>query len=89
MISDDHNVNLGIVGCSLYARRIEVKDDYHKNRMDMLAFTPVEFNYLETPARTSFIPTKQNQFIHEKIFKNSLVHRIAIAMYTNSACTGS
>ena len=42
MISDNPNVKLGIVDCSLYTRRIALKDDYHLNRMDMLAYAPVE-----------------------------------------------
>ena len=37
MISDNPNVSLGIVDCSLYTRRIALKDDYNKKRMDMLA----------------------------------------------------
>ena len=37
MISDNPNFSLGIVNCSLYTRRIALKDDYHKKRMDMLA----------------------------------------------------
>ena len=45
MISDNPNSSLGIVDCSPYTRRIALKDDYHKKRMDMLAYTPVEFNY--------------------------------------------
>ena len=44
MISDNPNVSLGFVGCSLYTRRIALKDDYHKKRMDMPAYTPVELN---------------------------------------------
>ena len=56
MISDNPNVSLGIVDCSLYTRRIALKDDYHKKRMDMLAYTPVEFNYLETLSKTFIIP---------------------------------
>ena len=52
MISDNPNVSLGIVDCSLYTRRIVLKDDYHKNRMDKLAYTPVQFKYLETLAKT-------------------------------------
>ena len=47
MISDNPNVSLGIVDCSLYTRRIALKDDYHKKRMDMLAYAPVEYNYLD------------------------------------------
>ena len=89
MISDNPNVSLGIVDCSLYNRRIALKEDYNKKRMDMLAYTPVEFNYLETLAKTFIIPAIQNQFIQENIFNNAPVRRIAIAMNTNSAFTGS
>ena len=69
MISDNHNVSLGIVDCSLYTRRIALKDDYHKKRMDMLAYAPVEYNYLETLAKTFIIPARQNQFIQKKHFQ--------------------
>ena len=89
MISDNPNVSLGIVDCSLYTRRIALKDDYHKKRMDMLAYTPVEFNFLETLAKTFIIPARQNQVIQENIFNNAPVRRITIAMNTNSAFTGS
>ena len=58
MISDNPNVSLGIVGCSLHTRRIALKDDYHKKRMDMLAYTPVEHNYLETLVETFIIPAR-------------------------------
>ena len=89
MISDNPNVSVGIVDCSLYTRRIALKDDYHKNRMDMLADGPVEYNYLETLAKTFLIPARQNQFIQENIFNNTPIRRVAIAMNTNSAFTGS
>ena len=89
MISDNPNVSLGIVDCSLHTRRIALKDEYHKKQMDMLAYTPVEFNYLETLAKSFIIPARQNQFIQENIFNNAPVRRIAIAMNTNSAFTGS
>ena len=89
MISDKPNVSLGIVDCSLYTRRIALKDDYHKKRMDMLAFTPVEYNSLETLAKTFIILANQNQFFQETIFNNAPIRRVAIAMKTNSAFTGS
>ena len=89
MISDNPNVSLGIVDCSLYTRRIALKDDYHKKRMDMLAYAPVEYNYLETLARKFIIPARQNQFIQENIFNNARNRRVAIAMNTNSAFPGS
>ena len=60
MISDNPNVSLGIVDCSLYTRCIALKDDYHKTRLDMLAYTQVEFNFLETLANTFIIPARQN-----------------------------
>ena len=89
MISDNRNVSLGIVDCSIYTRRMAFKDDYRKKRMDMPAYTPVEFNYLETLAKTSIIAARQNQFIQENIFNNAPVRRIAIAMNTNSAFSRS
>ena len=45
LISDNRNVSLGIVGLSIYTGRIALKHDYHKNWLDMLAYTLVEFNY--------------------------------------------
>ena len=71
MISDNPNVSFGIVDCSLYAGRVAPKDDYHKKRMDMLAYAPVEYNVLETLAKTFIIPARQNQFI-EKTFSKML-----------------
>ena len=69
MISDNPNVSLGIVDCSLYTRRIALKDEYLKKRLDMLAYIPVEYNYLETLAKTFIIPARQNQFIQKKHFQ--------------------
>ena len=89
MISDNPNVSLGSVDCSLYTRRIALKDDYHRKRMVILAYTPVEFNCWETLATTFIFPARRNQFIQENIFNNTPVRRIAIAMNKNSAFTGS
>ena len=89
MISENPNVSLGIVECSFYTRRIALKVYYHKKRMDMPAYTPVEFNYLDILAKTFVIPARQNQFIQENVLNNAPVRRIAIAINTNSAFTGS
>ena len=88
MISDNPNVGYGIVDCSLYTRRFALKDVYHKKRMDMLAYIPVDFNFLETHAKTFIDPARKNQFTRENIFNNAPVRRIAIAKHTNSAFTG-
>ena len=52
IISDNPNNTPGVVDCSLYTRHLAVKVDYRKKRMAMLAYTPVEYNYLETLAKT-------------------------------------
>ena len=57
--------------------------------MNKIAYTPVEFNYLEILAKTFIIRPRQNQFLQENICNNAPVRRIAIAMNTNSAFTGS
>ena len=88
MISGKANFSHGIVGCSLYTRRIALKDENHKKRMDMLAYLPVECNYLKPSAKTFFIPARQNQFIQENFFNNAPVCPIAIAMNTDCAFTG-
>ena len=79
MISDSYNVRLGIIDCSLYHHRIALKDDYHKKRLNMLAYTPVEFNSVETLAKIPIIPARQNLFIQKNVFNNAPLRRIAIA----------
>ena len=69
LISNNPNVGIGIVDCSLYNRRYARRDEHHNKRIDMLAYTLVEFRNLETPARTFIIPARQNQFIQENFFK--------------------
>ena len=65
MVSDNPNVSLGIVDCSLYTRRIAIKDDYHEKRMGMLAYTPVEFNYFQTLAK-DFHHSCQTKPVHSR-----------------------
>ena len=89
MTSDNTNVSLGFVDCSLHTRCIALKDDYHKKRMGMLAHAPVKYNFLEILAKTFIITARQNQFIQENIFNNALIRRVAIAVNTNSVFTGS
>ena len=36
MIGDNRNVSHGIADCSLYLRRLALKNEYHKKQMDML-----------------------------------------------------
>ena len=84
MISDNPNVSLGIVDFSLYIRRIALKHDYHKKRMDILAYAPVEYKHLETLAKTFIIPARQNEFVQENIFNNAPIRRVGIAM--NKLC---
>ena len=89
MISDNPNVSLAIVVYSLYTRRNAPKDDYHKKRKNMLAYAPVEYNSLESLAKTFIIHARQNQFNQKNNFNNAPFRRVAIAMNRNSAFTGS
>ena len=57
--------------------------------MSQLASAPVKYNYMETLAMTFIVPAGQNQFIQENIFSNAPIRRVAIAMNSNSAFTGS
>ena len=86
MISRNPNVSLEIVDCSNYTRRIAFKDDYPKKGMDMLAYTPMKFNYLENLAKIFIIPARQNQSSQENIFNKSPRRRFAIVMNTNTMC---
>ena len=89
MISENRNVSLGIVDCSLCTRRVMIKEDYHKKRMSQLAYASFEYNCMETLAKTFIIPARQNQLIQENIFNNAPIRRIVIAMNSDSAFTGS
>ena len=42
MISDNRNFGLESVDCSLDTRRIALKDDCHRKRMEMLAYAPMQ-----------------------------------------------
>ena len=63
MISDNPKVSLVNVDCSLYTRRIALKVNYHRKRIDMLAYIPGEVPLLETLVMIFIFPAWQNQFI--------------------------
>ena len=69
MISDKSNVGLGFVDCSLYTHPTALEDAFRKKQMDKLAYTHVEYNCLEVPAKMFIIPDRQNQFFSRKHFK--------------------
>ena len=89
MITPNPNVSLKIMDCSLFTRRISVSDVYHQTIKYQLTHMPASYNFMETVARTFIIPFNQNQFVQENIFNNAPIRRIAIAMNTNGAFTGS
>ena len=84
MISENPNVSLSSVDCSLYTWRVMLKEDYHKKKMSQPAFAPVEYNCMEALAKTYLIPARQNPFNKEKILNNAPIHQIAIAINSNS-----
>ena len=63
IVGNNPDFSLGIVDRSFYTRRIALKDDYHKNRLDMLAYNPVEYTFLATLRKfSSFLPDKPSSF---------------------------
>ena len=89
MMSENPNLRLGIVDCSLYTRRVMLKEDYHTKTMSQLAYAPVEYNYMKTLAKTYIMPARQNQFNQENIFNNAPIRRLAFVKSSNSAFIGS
>ena len=45
MISDNPTASVGVVDSSFHTRRIALRNDYHKKKKDMLAYTPVDENF--------------------------------------------
>ena len=89
MLSDNPNVSLKIVDCSLFTRKILVAEPNLQYLQWNLEREPAQYNYMETIARTFIIPSRQNQFIQENVFNNAPIRRVAVAMNTNSAVAGS
>ena len=89
MLSDNPNVSLKIVDCSLFTRRILVAEPNHQYLQWNLEREPAQYNYIETIARTFIILSRQNQFIQENIFNYAPIRRVAVAMKKNSAVAGS
>ena len=71
MISDTTNVSLGIVDRSICVLRIALMYDYHKKRMNILAFPPVNCNYLKLLAKTFIIPARKDSFYRRKLFEQA------------------
>ena len=72
MISDNPNVSFGNVDCSLYTRHIVLKEDYHKKKMDVLAYTPLQISTISRLQRrlSSFLLDKTS--LIRKIFPTIL-----------------
>ena len=62
MISDNRKVSLGVDDFSLYTRGFALRVDYHEKQMDMLAYTSVEFNFMETQTKMFIVPATKNPF---------------------------
>ena len=68
MLTDNPNVTLKIVDCSLFTRRILVAEPNHQYLQWNLEREPLAHsNYMETIARTFIISSRQNQFV-QKMF---------------------
>ena len=82
MLSDNSNVSLKIVDCSLFTRKILVAEPNHQYWQWNMEREPAQYNNRETIARIFITPSLQNQFIPENIFNNAPIRRKAVAMNT-------
>ena len=83
------NYNAEIIEASLYTRHVAVDDKSFKGIQHNLLRETARYNFSEVLAKTFIIPTGQNQYIQENIFNNAPIRRLALAMNTNTAFTGS
>ena len=74
LTSDNTNISLGTLDCSLYTCS---EGRLPQERMDLLAYSSVEFNYLETLEKLFITSARQKHFHWEKIFNTGPVRRIA------------
>ena len=88
MLSDNPNVSLKSVDCSLFTRTILAAEPNHQYLQWNLERDSAHYNNMETIARTFIIPSRQNQFIQKQVFNNAPIRRIAVARNTNSAVAG-
>ena len=67
---------------------IAFNDGYDNKRVDRLAYPPVEFDYMETPAKTSIIAARQPVY-PGKVLKKATFPKIAISVKIESDIIGS
>ena len=84
MINGIPNVKLGIVECSIYTCCIALKDESHKNGMEMIAYDALDFTSLQSLA-TTFInpPRKKTTSIKETFL--TVLQFFAFTMNTTCA----
>ena len=80
MLSDNPNVSLKIVDCSMFTKRILVAEPNHLYLQWNLEREPALYNHMEALAGTFIFPS-QNQFKQEKIFINAPIRRNLISCF--------
>ena len=90
MIFDNPNVSLRTVDCSFALLSWYWSQGFlWRKRMEMLAYTSVDYNYVEPLAKTIILPAKQNRFLQENFLNKAAIGPVAIRININSAFTGS
>ena len=85
----EDNIHAEIVEASLFSRQVAVEEKCLRNIHQGLLREPARYNFSEVLGKTFIIPNGQNQYIQENIFNNAPIRRLALAMNTNTAFTGS
>ena len=85
----EDNIHAEIIEASLFTRQVAVDDKSMRKIQQNLLREPARYNFSEVLGKTFIIPNGQNQIIQENIFNNAPIRRLALAMNTNTAFTGS
>ena len=90
LISQQNKNFIGkILEATLFVRQVAVEDRIYKDLHNTLQLRAARYNFSEILAKSFIIPSGQNQYIHENIFDNAPIRRLAIAMNVNTAFTGT
>ena len=88
MLSDNPNVSLKVLDCSLFTRRVLVAEPNHQyfqgNQEKEIGSIQLHGNY-----RKNLYHSISSKPIRENIFNNAPIGRVAVAMNTISAVAGS
>ena len=87
--NQNDNILCSTLQASLFTRQVVFDDRIFKDLHSSLQLRRARYTFSQVLAKTIVIPNGQNQYIHENFFNNAPIRRLASAMNTTTAFTGS